>query len=135
MSSFSGFRLGLNQEAGGKAALGWSIERLDTTLEARGEVLFTHKEEKRGVVGFTRWPGVNGRDIEDVCVGGQEFGRILGPPPSFIHSSDHSYGFLTVHTTSSTLCTRFLGPTTSLLRWSTSTRLAPIWPLDGAHKS
>jgi len=61
-----------------------------------------------------------------------------GPPPvlrpSFDHSSDHSYRLLSKPPPRRCALVSSV-PTTSLPRWSTSTRLAPIWPLDGAHKS
>jgi len=113
------FRLGLNQEAGGKAALGWSIERLDTRLEARGEILSTHEEEKGGWLdlrdGLERTDG-------DVRVMDRNLDVSWNRPrPPTIPTDSSQY------TPPPRRCGLVSSvPTTSLPRWSTSTRLAPI---------
>ena len=87
--------------------------------KARREILFSHKKEKAqgGVVGFTQWPGENGRDIRGCTCGWigirtyLALGRIprsfvLRPaiPPTIPTDSSQ-------YTTTSTLCCcpRFLG--------------------------
>ena len=98
--------------------------------------MFHHKEEKAqgGVVGFTRWPGENGRDKE-------EFEHTLiseGLPPSFVLRSTIPPNIPTgPHSTPPLRRCALVSsvPTTSLPRWSTSTRRAPIWRLNEAHKS
>jgi len=59
-SSFSKFRPGLNQEAGGKRALGWSIEISDSRRE---EYPADSHEEKAsgGAIGSARWAQRNVR--------------------------------------------------------------------------
>jgi len=92
-------------ELGGLRESGFRLVNRKIRHKARGKILFSHKKEKAqvGVVGFTRWPGENGRDIRGIRTY-LELGRTA---PVLRPSFDHSYRS-SQYSTSSTLCTRFL---------------------------
>jgi len=79
-------------ELGGLRESGFGLVNRKIRHKARGEILFIHKEEKAqgGVVGFTRWPGENGRDIRGCTCGWigirtyLELGRTTLRPSSFV---------------------------------------------------